>query len=199
MAKRECSKGHKYDSAIYGDNCPFCPSESTVYNEKLNGTVGNFDNPWSDPANDAGRTHVNGGTRPTAPMQEEKNNESPGMGTVIRRTDGKDPITGKKIVGMLITYSASPLGQAYNIYEGRNIVGRDVTSDVCLTTDKMVSRKHFSILYRAVDSKFKFKDEGSISGTYVNDLLEDDGELMNFDIIRIGDTKLIFIAIPQNF
>jgi pSer/pThr/pTyr-binding forkhead associated (FHA) protein len=54
-----------------------------------------------------------------------------------------------------------------------------------------------SILYRPVDKKFKFKDEQSSNGTFVNDVLMDEGELHNFDVIRIGATKLVFIAIPQ--
>ena len=37
MARRTCSKGHIYDSAIYGDNCPFCPSGTgTAVNNNFN-------------------------------------------------------------------------------------------------------------------------------------------------------------------
>jgi hypothetical protein len=199
MAKRECSKGHKYDSAIYGDNCPFCPSGSTSYSENMDGTVGNFNPSGTEFNQETERTHVVGGTRPTAPVAEKKNIDMPIGGTVIRPAWGADPTAGKKIVGFLVTYSASPLGKSFNIYEGRNYVGRDITCDVCITSDSQISGKHFSILFRAVDSKFKFKDEQSSNGTIVNDLLEDDGELKNFDVIRIGDTKFIFIAIPQIF
>ena len=33
--------------------------------------------------------------------------------------------TGRKLVGFLVTYNRTPLGKAYNIYEGRNFIGRD--------------------------------------------------------------------------
>ena len=38
MAKKTCSRGHIYDSAIYGDNCPFCP-RTVVNNENVESTV----------------------------------------------------------------------------------------------------------------------------------------------------------------
>uniref|UniRef100_UPI0040276C70 FHA domain-containing protein n=1 Tax=Prevotella sp. TaxID=59823 RepID=UPI0040276C70 len=54
-----------------------------------------------------------------------------------------------------------------------------------------------SILYRNVDNKFKFRDEQSSNGTFVNKELADEGELQNYDIIRLGGTVFIFIAIPK--
>ena len=32
MATKKCPNGHQYDSSIYGDNCPFCPSGHTHVN-----------------------------------------------------------------------------------------------------------------------------------------------------------------------
>ena len=30
MATKKCINGHQYDSSIYGDNCPFCPSSHST-------------------------------------------------------------------------------------------------------------------------------------------------------------------------
>lgn len=204
MAKKECSKGHKYDSAIYGDNCPFCPSGDNTYvnnSGETSGTVGNFGTSGTE-LNSKDRTHIGGTSKPTSatiPMNENIKDNTPRGATVIRpaSSNGSGISNGKKLVGLLITYSANPLGECFNIYEGRNYIGRDMTSDICLQSDSQISGRHFSILYRSIDNKFKFKDEQSSNGTFLNEVLEDDGELQSFDIIRVGNIRLIFIAIPQ--
>lgn len=202
MAKRTCSNGHIYDSSIYGDNCPFCPSNGgggTQLNDIGGGTVHND-------GNGDGHTHLNDfgssevdyvePTGPTIPMGE---GGQMGGGTKIHHVgDGTNVQQGRRLVGFLVSYKANPLGQAFNIYEGRNYVGSAATNDICIPKDEAVSRKHMSILYRAVDQKFKFRDEQSSNGTFVNEALEDEGELKDHDVIHIGTTYLIFIAIPQS-
>ncbi|MDR1348826.1 MAG: FHA domain-containing protein [Prevotellaceae bacterium] len=207
MPRISCSKGHIYDSAIYGDNCPFCPSQGSgtaVNNNNFDGsrTVGNFGGGTEVNQEAGGRTQVNGGTvgggNPTIPMGEGNYGGVSG-GTVIRPAGGgTGTSSGKRIMGLLVTYSITkPTGQVFHIYEGRNYVGRDANVDISIPNDFQVSSKHLSILYRLADGKFKFKDEQSSNGTFVNETLTDEGELNNFDVIRVGSTKLIFIAIPQ--
>ncbi len=104
---------------------------------------------------------------------------------------------GRKLVGFLVTYNRNPLGRAFNIYEGRNVIGRDASCDIAIPDDNQMSGKHMSIRYLSGNNKFRFHDEMSSNGTYVNKELLDDGELQNYDIIRIGSTLFIFIAIPQ--
>jgi len=125
------------------------------------------------------------------------NISSPMGGTVIASAGTSEKQKeGKKLVGFLVSYSLNPLGEFFPIVEGKNFIGRDSSSSICIQGDSLISSKHFSILYRPVDKKFKFKDEQSSNGTFVNEKLLDEGELKNFDIIRIGSTKLLFIAIP---
>ncbi|MDR1022792.1 MAG: FHA domain-containing protein [Prevotellaceae bacterium] len=207
MAKRTCSKGHIYDSAIYGDNCPFCPSPGTgtVVNDSSFGsaTVGSYGGGTEVNQDGGGRTQVNGGATVggvTIPMEGSGyGGGASGGGTVIRPAGGAGAGTpsGKRAMGLLVTYDTNPAGQVFNIYEGRNYIGREASADVSIPNDLQVSGKHFSILYRVADGKFKFRDEQSSNGTFVNEALADEGELSTFDVIRIGVTKLIFIAIPQ--
>jgi hypothetical protein len=191
MAKKQCSRGHIYDSAIYGDNCPFCPAQSSGGGTVAAGgnAAGNFGGETEVSAES--RTQVIGtqAVGPTIPM------DSGGGRTVIRPAGGV-PSAGKKLVGLLVTYSTNPNGQVFNIFEGKNFIGRDMPVDICIP-DREMSGKHLSILYRSVDGKFKFKDEQSSNGTYLNDVLTDEGELATFDVIKTGATQLVFIAIPQ--
>ncbi|GHV20935.1 peptide-binding protein [Spirochaetia bacterium] len=192
MAKKQCSKGHIYDSAIYGDNCPFCPAANgggeTVV---VGGNTSSFEGETQ--VIQEARTQI-AGTQvagPTIPMDS-------GSGrTIIRPVSGGEaPTSGKKIVGLLVTYSVNPNGQVFNILEGKNFIGRDMPVDICIP-DREMSGKHLSILYRGADGKFKFKDEQSSNGTFLNGVLTDEGELSTFDVIKIGATQLVFIAIPQ--
>ena len=122
-------------------------------------------------------------------------------GTIIRaatpdKETEKNETGRKKLVGFLVTYSQSANGEFYPLYEGKNYVGRAASSHVHIKGDSTVSERHLSILYRTVDRKFKFKDEQSSNGTFINGEIIDEGELKNFDMIRTGATELLFIEIP---
>ncbi|MDR0830717.1 MAG: FHA domain-containing protein [Prevotellaceae bacterium] len=146
-----------------------------------------------------------GGEKPTVPEIPKDEPKPKFKGTIIRGVPKKDEegksitytASEKRLVAFLVTYNHNPYGEFFPIYEGRNFVGKGGDMDAEVQGDDSVSSKHFSILYRAVDSRFKFKDEQSINGTFVNGELIDEGELKNLDIITIGATKLVFMVIPK--
>lgn len=222
MLKKTCPNGHIYDQSIYGDTCPLCPpsanaGSNTISNmaEATHGTSSSahtrvvqnpgiaqngFPNmqPQQDPT---GNTKVSPGVRQQ--MQEAAQVQTQQRKTVIRHNPAmmggavKPEADGRKLVGFLVTYNRTPMGKAFNIYEGRNVIGRDATCDISIPDDTQMSGKHMSIRYLSGNNKFRFHDEMSSNGTYVNKELLDDGELQNYDIIRVGSTLFIFIAIPQ--
>lgn len=184
IIKRTCPNGHKYDGSIYGDNCPFCPSTTEAT------TI------------DGGRTRVNrtGDEQPTIPV-----NPNPGGGgssdghTVIRINGQEDSdIDGRRIVGLLVSYSLNPAGEVLKLYEGRNIIGRDVTCDIVFNAPS-VSGKHLVIVYYAANNTFVMQDQLSSNGTYVNGnfLAEEKHHLKTGDIIVIGAVKFVFLAVPE--
>ena len=219
MAKKTCPNGHIFDPNIYGDQCPLCPSQdvaagagaSSAPHTQIGGGAPAFGAPDM-------HTHIagSGGSAPVMPsmgagmpvagaqgptMMRPGDAEPQGAPahTVIRRpgqaSGGSAP--SRKLVGFLITYNRDPNGKAYNIYEGRNYIGRDASCDISVPDDDQMSGRHLSILYRGVDDKFKFRDEQSSNGTFINKELIDSGELENYDIIRAGSTIFIFLAIPR--
>ena len=63
MATKKCPNGHQYDSSIYGDNCPFCPSGHThVNNDSESETKATMAN---------GIGGATGATGATAPMNDD--------------------------------------------------------------------------------------------------------------------------------
>ncbi len=222
MLKRTCPNGHVYDQSIYGDTCPLCPPSGAGSNgaASINETIAAPEamsgahtrvappNPASripqSQLNDpTGHTMVNPALRAQAQSQNPAPQASGSSRTVIRRNpavmggQAKPGTEGRKLVGFLVTYNRTPMGKAFNIYEGRNYIGRDASCDISIPDDNQMSGKHMLIRYLSGNNKFSFKDEMSSNGTYVNKQLLDEGELQNYDIIRVGSTLFIFIAIPQ--
>lgn len=97
----------------------------------------------------------------------------------------------RKLVGWLVSYSNNPLGMDYKIFEGRNIIGRDMDCNISVN-DGRVSGKHAVLLYRA--GKYSVTDTQSSHGTFVNDEdIELEPRYINDgDVIRVGNTILKF-------
>lgn len=227
MIKKTCPNGHVYDQSIYGDTCPLCPSSAnTSSNTESNltktapgepsgahtrviqpgqnpGAVPNGFPNMQAPQDPVGSTKVSPNIKSQAQGAASAQNQNTGARTTIRRNPAmmggapKPGEEGRKLVGFLVTYNRTPMGKAFNIYEGRNYIGRDASCDISIPDDNQMSGKHMLIRYLSGNNKFSFKDEMSSNGTYVNKELLDEGELQNYDIIRVGSTLFIFIAIPQ--
>ena len=195
MATKKCANGHLYDPAIYGDKCPFCPSPtgSTKVNTDFQEGLG---------------TKVLGGDEPKPTETIGINgNDAAGGATVIRHVGGT--ATGetgvsenRRLIGLLVSYSANPTGEVYKVYEGRTTIGRDRTCDIPFPNDSHMSAKHLLIQYVEAKGAFRAQeyDKGSANGSYVNGqvyVLGDVIDLKNNDVIVIGGTKFIFLAIPE--
>lgn len=191
MATKKCPNGHQYDSSIYGDNCPFCPSGHTHVNS------GTESETQATMANGFGC--ATNATSATSPMQDDFG----GGHTVIRNpngTDASNPDGGRRIVGVLVSYSANETGEVYKIYEGRNIIGSGNECDIPFPNDNTMSRDHLLIQYIEAKGAFRAVDRGSSNGTYINGqvcVLGDIIEIKTNDVIVLGSTKFIFLAIPQ--
>ncbi|MDD2961723.1 MAG: FHA domain-containing protein [Muribaculaceae bacterium] len=203
MAIKVCKNGHKYDASIYGDKCPCCPS--TINTGSFE--IGQVDNPDQ-------HTHVafGGGDNPTTPVFGVENATartvpvSPacetGGATVIRHATGDNTYdsatSGRKLVGILVSYAQNPLGKIYELYEGRNVMGRAATCDIPILNDSKISSQHLLILYREIENVFWLADQNSSNGSFVNgNFISDRIAINSGDIITIGDTKFVFLAIPQ--
>ena len=74
-------------------------------------------------------------------------------------------------------------------------VGKKENNDLVLT-DKTVSRNHFEIIRN--QDNFLLRDLESTNGTYINDLRVREAFLTPGDVVKIGKTRLEFIAFDEN-
>lgn len=181
-----CNNGHYYEDVH--PTCPYCPKpKDAEFNKKQ---IMNND-----------KTRILQGNEEKTIIQTEKSNdinrfnktvifsEQPVQEVQQQFQNLKPQNIGRKLVGWLVSYTLDPLGQDFKLREGRNIIGSDQACDIVIP-DNQVSGKHLTILYRM--GEFKFKDELSTNGTFVNDTFVEEGVLKDGDVIRIGQTVLKF-------
>ena len=196
MATKKCVNGHLYDPAIYGDTCPFCASSNgatkvNAYNQEDYGT------------------QVIGGDQPTKPTETiglDENESSEGHTVIhhvgVHATGETGVNENRRLVGLLVSYSAVSSGEVYKVFEGRTTIGRDRTCDIPFPNDNHMSAKHLLIQYVEAKGSFRAQefDKGSANGSYVNGqvyVLGDVIDLKDKDVIVIGGTKFVFLVIPE--
>lgn len=193
--RKTCPNGHQYDAALYGDNCPFCPSPTSGETQILN--YGGTDARTQCNTASA-RTELRTATSPTSGKTRPYSDEVPGGRTTIRVVgDNGEERTGRRVVGLLVSYTTNPEGDVFRLYEGLTVVGRDKACDI-VVPDDAVSRQHLKIVYREADNRtFRLQDNMSSGGTFVNGSFEGDPiKLKANDVIVVGRHKFIFIPIP---
>lgn len=213
-----CENGHYYSKDLA--QCPYCPKneipDSSSFSSfddlektKLGGESKSFDqtqvfgseNPFpknsfnSDDMMGDGSSNMAGSDLTRTQIFSDDNagmmgGDPFGMGQQSPTPPQK---SGRKLVGWLVSFTIEENGIDFHIYEGRNIIGSDSACDIIVTGDPAVSGKHLTILHRM--GHFKFRDEFSTNGTFVNDVFEEEGNLKDGDMIRIGETIFKFRSI----
>jgi Inner membrane component of T3SS, cytoplasmic domain len=191
-AYKLCPNGHHF--AQDATACPYCPKPAAEHPQTAP-TMQNLDktqivSPGLDqtqlvqgtaPAGGGGnlaKTQIVGGPGPTAQ-------------TALNQTIALRPANGRKLVGWLMSYTLDPLGVDFKLFEGKNLIGSDPKCDIVLP-DSAISGHHLTILFRL--NNYDFKDEFSSNGTFINDEFQKEGHLNDGDVVRVGNTLLLFRA-----
>ncbi len=192
-----CKNGHYYQKTLA--ECPYCPKATSYQPNTMNLDQTKIDTNTDDfgldttrIVNDAnqqleGATGVQSQKGNLAKTQIFTGNESTAPQNSI---NAAPPQVGRKLVGWLVSFTIDPNGVDYRLYEGRNSIGSDPACDIVVRNDGAVSGKHLTILFRM--GSFKFKDELSTNGTYINGTFEEEGNLKDGDTIKIGNTVFKF-------
>lgn len=105
----------------------------------------------------------------------------------------------RRLVAVLAAPELRPGGAVFAIRAGKNTLGADPNSDICLREDPQVSQEHALLLFR--QNRFHLADRMSTNGTWINDV-ELEGThaiiLNDRDRIQCGETELIFLALDPS-
>jgi len=203
---KQCPNGHYYQ----GTSCPYCKtmgssagSKTSLKTEAFVGNGGMNSQIPTEMQND------NRETKTTQIDEQETavNNSERNILLTKRTIFGDEPEievtpTGqqvekkmyrntRKLVGWLVTYSFDAMGVDYKLYEGRNVIGRDMDCNITVN-DGMMSGKHAILLFRA--DKYSLTDNQSSHGTFVNneDINLEPRYLNDGDMIYMGETLFKF-------
>lgn len=193
-----CENGHYFPQGL--QECPYCPKTGSQYqSSSLDKTIISSSQTDLDKTQIFGSNQLGGGNQYGGGGNLGKTQIFGGSGlseygsSFQGNFQPTQPSTGRKLVGWLVSFSIEPNGIDYKLYEGRNLIGSDLGCDIVVPNDAAVSSRHLTILHRM--GHFKFKDELSTNGTFINDVFEEEGNLKDGDMIRIGDTIFKFRSI----
>ncbi len=185
-----CKNGHYYANNL--EECPYCPKPGFSHSgpNQLKNTI------ISTPKVDSGWDHTKVETTNQIPVTNTPGTTVPAHNAAnnLAKTQllsgTPAPQAERKLAGWLVSYTINPFGVDFRLYEGRNLIGADPACDIVVPNDLAVSGRHLTILYR-VDG-FRFKDEFSTNGTFINGEIRDEGTLQDGDTIRVGSTTFKF-------
>lgn len=192
----QCPQGHFYNAAIYS-RCPHCDG---TLPEHFSETVdlGNA-NPQADTA---------GGFPPTmSPVMESSggyrslnsqgsDNMNPFSSPTIIGGEAAAENQVEPVVGWLVCIDGSVKGTDFRIHAGYNYIGREI-GDIHIQGDLQISRQNHAMI--AFDSSDGVYYVGPSAG---RNLMKVNGktilnavEIKSYDVISIGNTKLMFVAL----
>ena len=96
------------------------------------------------------------------------------------------------IRGRLTVVGGVALGRTWYLNRGQILVGRDLQCDVVLD-DSSITQRHCRILRD--ESGYRVFDLKSLNGTYVNDRLVEEADLVDGDLLRVGEVTFKYTRV----
>lgn len=184
MNLKRCNNGHYYDADVYS-SCPHCDPTISASDVTVPMTAPqDQDDVHTMPLPDAIDAAVN--------SQMENNLDDAKTVSYYSSSLGAEPV-----VGWLACIEGDHYGESFSLKSGRNFIGRSDSQDVALSGDMSVSReKHAIIIYEPKGKTFIAQAGDSRELFYLNDKVVLSNEILkNYDVLTIGDEKLIFMAL----
>ncbi|UPT65262.1 MAG: FHA domain-containing protein [Sphingobacteriales bacterium JAD_PAG50586_3] len=182
-----CPNGHYYSESL--SDCPYCPK---TQNTQIPNVVNDDKTVIHSAGNENGNSDKTQIFTPPATANEGSLDKTRIVNakqqTSINHLEPQK--NARKLVGWLVSYTIDENGIDFKLFEGRNSIGADNGNDIVLPNDSSISSKHLTILFRL--GTFKYKDELSTNGTFINDVIADEGNLADGDMIKLGNTIFRF-------
>jgi hypothetical protein len=95
----------------------------------------------------------------------------------------------REVCGWIVALNGQHKGEDFRLRVGKNVLGTAADCDIVLT-DKKISRKHATVRYEG--GEFQIADLDSSNGTYVNEERVQKHDLIDNDVIKLGDIEFEF-------
>lgn len=104
------------------------------------------------------------------------------------------------VVGWLVCIAGKHFGEAFDIYSGKNSIGRTCENRIVIDGDNSISRnKHAFIIYEPKKRDFYIQPGDSSGLTYLNEeYITDSRKLSAKDVVELGETKMLFVPLCSN-
>lgn len=182
-----CPEGHFYNAAKHA-SCPICggaAASAPVHTAKPDEPVGVF-SPTMAPED---AVPAAGNFSPTIAPDFDPFDVPTSIGS-------EGDTNGGFVVGWLVCIEGPARGNDYRIRAGYNYIGRD-SGDIAIRGDQQISRQNHAMI--AYDEGERAYYVGPSAGRNLikvnNKAVLSPVDLKNFDIISIGSTKLLFVAL----
>lgn len=109
----------------------------------------------------------------------------------------EERVSADPVVGWLVCINGKHFGESFNIYVGKNSIGRGESNRIILNRDNSISReKHAFIIYEPKKRNFYLQPGDSSGLTYLNDDYITESKILSIkDTIDLGDSKFTFIPL----
>jgi hypothetical protein len=97
----------------------------------------------------------------------------------------------REVCGWMVALNGQHKGEDFRLRIGKNVIGTAADCDIVLT-DKKISRKHATIRFEG--GEFQIADLDSSNGCFVNDEKIQKHDLIDNDMIKLGDIEFEFKA-----
>lgn len=181
---KQCSNGHLYDETK-SSSCPYCSGISMNQTQPLN-------DGFAAPAPDAKPFPV------TAPLEAVAGpipaTQPVDSGYAVTERIDETPAGISPVRGWLVVVNGENKGIDYKIRGEKSNIGRNKKYEISIDFDKKVSSEACAIIQYDMMNNIFFISMGSGSNSvYVNGkLLLQPTQLFDYDIIKAGDTELVF-------
>lgn len=101
------------------------------------------------------------------------------------------------VVGWIVCISGYDKGKDFKLKTEKNFIGRGPEMDVCISGDNSITRKNHAIItYNPKQRVFMILPGEGTGIVYVqNDAVYSPRQLTSYDVIEIGNSKFVFIAL----
>ena len=188
MEMKQCPNGHFYDQSRTPE-CPYCNSASANVNVTRPAWLPDETGQTVGATVPVGQGDYTDRTRPIA---EAKADEAERTVAVIKKEMGIDPVAG-----WLVCIEGKEKGRDFRMHADNNYIGRGENMDICIRGDDTISRENHAVIsFDVRNTAYYFSPGEGRSIVHVNEkAVFNTVQLSAYDVIELGNTKLIFIPL----